>query len=892
MAYLRRDVILGRLNQLGYRALESAIHLCELRGNKYVELVHWVNQILVLPDSDVHRILAAFELNAGQVASDVVRSLDRLPRITSSVLDISPVVDEAVQEGFLYASLHLKESQIRTGCVLAGALTSDRVRGELEKISPEFRKISADRLVEELPKLLQGSVEDGMRAMDAGVTGTVPEPGDDRADPGRAVLGRGEALARFAEDLTALAREGRFPPIIGRDAEIDRCIEILLRSTQNNPMLVGEPGVGKTAVAEGLAQRLVAGPVPPQIKGSALWSLDLGALQAGSGIQGEFEKRLKQVIQDVRTSPTPVILFIDEAHLILGAGKGGGQMDAGNLLKPALARGELRTIGATTWAEYQKYFETDAALTRRFTTVRVNEPTDEATVHMLRGRVSKLEKAHTVVITDESLLAAVKLGRRYIAARQHPDKAISLLDTACARVSMSQHGAPRRVSDLEREIEMLRAELGSLDREILTGTDHAKRRGEAMSRLEAALAQLESLSAHWREEAEIVRAVQRARDAVWAAAAGGPEQAAAGASDAALSELKQLQERLKLKQGDAPLVLPSVDQHAVTAVISDWTGIPVGRMVRNEIDAILTLADTMERRVIGQRHALDSIAERIRISRTPGLGNPGKPIGVFLLVGPSGVGKTETAVSLAEALYGGEQNMVVLNMSEYQADFTVSRIMGPPPGYVGHEAGGVLSNAIQRKPFSVVLLDEFEKAHRDVHELFFQVFDKGALQDGRGRDTDFKNTIIIVTTNVASDRILTLCRDPSLIPEPGALAEAIRDSLRQAFPDALLARMTIVPYFPMSQETLRAIARLQLERIRDRWGASSSVQFSFDSTIEDMIVSRCQQAESGARIIESIITSNILPELSREFLKRLGSGQELQRVHILADGTRPVYEFS
>jgi type VI secretion system protein VasG len=706
-------------------------------------------------------------------------------------------------------------------------------------------------------------------------------------------MGKGDALKKFAVDLTEKAKKGEMDPVTGRDEEIRQIVDILMRRRQNNPLLTGEAGVGKTAVVEGFAQRLARGDVPPQLKDVKLLTLDIGLLQAGASMKGEFEQRLRQVIDEVQSSPTPIILFIDEIHTLVGAGGAAGTGDAANLLKPALARGNLRTIGATTWAEYKKYIEKDPALTRRFQVVQVPEPDEVKAILMLRGVASVLEKHHRVQLLDEAIEAAVKLSHRYIPARQLPDKAVSLLDTACARVAVSQHATPPEVEDCMRRIEGLTVEQEIIGREEAIGIDVTKRAAQVTALLAESKVQLDALNARWQEEKGLVdrllelrsklRAGNRPVDAPADAAAGtapaDPAAAAAPAHDRAalLAELHELQAKIHSVQGESPLILPSVDEQAVASVVADWTGIPVGRMVKNEVEAVLKLADTLNLRVIGQKHGLEMIARRIQTSRAR-LDNPQKPIGVFMLCGTSGVGKTETALALAEALYGGEQNIITINMSEFQEAHTVSTLKGAPPGYVGYGEGGILTEAVRRRPYSVVLLDEVEKAHPDVHEIFFQVFDKGWMEDGEGRMIDFKNTIILLTTNAGSELVMSMCRDPELLPDSNALADALKAPLMKVFPPALLGRIVTIPYYPLSPEMMKKIVRLQLGRIKKRVETNHGVPFEYSEAVVEQVVARCQDPESGGRVIDAILTNTVLPTISVEYLQRLASGGEIRRV--------------
>ncbi|UGB46739.1 type VI secretion system ATPase TssH [Frateuria edaphi] len=899
MAEISRSALFGKLNKLAYRGIESATVFCKLRGNPYVELVHWIHQILQLQDSDLHRIVKQFNINPSNLARDVTDALDKLPRGSTTITDLSSNVEEAVERGWVFATLMFGEAQVRTGYLLVGVVRTRHLRNALIAISPEFDKIKPETLVEKFAEVVAGSPEDGQSASDGFQMGGAV-PGEASGAMGPAQMGKQEALKQFTVDLTEQARNGKIDPIVGRDEEIRQVVDILMRRRQNNPMLVGEAGVGKTAVVEGFALRIAQGDVPPQLKDVELRTLDVGLLQAGASMKGEFENRLRQVIEEVQSSPKPIILFIDEAHTLVGAGGAAGTGDAANLLKPALARGNLRTVGATTWAEYKKHIEKDPALTRRFQTVQVDEPSEEKGILMMRGVASVMEKHHRVQILDEALEAAVKLSHRYIPARQLPDKAVSLLDTACARVAISQHAVPPEVDDTRKRIQALETELAIIAREKTVGVDVAEREASAGEKLAIAKARLETLEINWQVEKGLVEKILaiRARlrgdaapvegtgsalEQAANAEAGEVAVASAALTDAeratALEELKGLQAQLAELQGESPLILPTVDYVAVGSVVSDWTGIPVGRMVKSELETVMNLPSLMGKRVIGQDHAMEMIAKRIQTSRA-GLDNPNKPIGVFMLAGTSGVGKTETALALAEALYGGEQNIITINMSEFQEAHTVSTLKGAPPGYVGYGEGGVLTEAVRRKPYSVVLLDEVEKAHPDVHEIFFQVFDKGVMEDGEGRQIDFKNTLILLTTNAGTDLIAGLCQDPDLMPEPEGIAKALREPLLKVFPPALLGRLVTIPYYPLSPEMLGKIVELQLGRIKKRIEARYKIPFEYDQAVVKLVVSRCTESESGGRMIDAILTNTMLPDISREFLTRMIEGRPVAGVQV------------
>ena len=901
MTEISRKAAFGKLNSLAYKAIEGATVFCKLRGNPYVELVHWVAQILQTQDSDLQRIVKHFELDSSRLAKDITDSLDRLPRGASSISDLSSQLDDAVQRGWVYATLMFGDTSIRTGYLVVGMLKTPSLRNALLAISRQFERVNVETLTADFARLLANSPEQQLSASAAGAA-----PGEASEAVAPAALGKQEALKRYATDLTERARKGQIDPISGRDEEIRQIVDILMRRRQNNPILTGEAGVGKTAVVEGFALRLAKGDVPPALKEVSLLTLDIGLLQAGASMKGEFENRLRQVIEEVQASPKPIILFVDEAHTLIGAGGAAGTGDAANLLKPALARGTLRTIAATTWAEYKKYIEKDPALTRRFQVIQVAEPSEEKAILMVRGVASVLERHHRVQVLDEAHEAAVRLSHRYIPARQLPDKAISLLDTACARVAISQHAVPALLEDCRRRIEALETELEIIGREEAVGIDASARREAAEQKLAADRAQQGELDARWQVERGLVEKILSVRAtlrqhaqavegtgsalerAAAPAASVGKGEAAAPLSgeqrQALLGELRAHQARLRELQGEAPLILPSVEEQAVASVVEDWTGVPVGRMVKNEIEAVLTLADTLNKRVIGQQHALELIARRIQTSRAK-LDNPNKPIGVFLLCGPSGVGKTETALTLAEALYGGEQNVITINMSEFQEAHTVSTLKGAPPGYVGYGEGGILTEAVRRRPYSVVLLDEVEKAHPDVHEIFFQVFDKGWMEDGEGRYIDFKNTIILLTANVGTDLIMKLCKDPELMPATEGIAKALREPLLKVFPAALLGRLVVIPYYPLSDQILASIVRLQLGRIAKRVAEHHKIPFGYDEEAVKLIVSRCTEVESGGRMIDAILTNTVLPAISREFLTRTIEGKTLAGVRLaVADG--------
>jgi type VI secretion system protein VasG len=917
MSDISRVALFGKLNGVAYKAVEGATVFCKLRGNPYVEIVHWLHQILQLQNSDLHCIVRAFELDPSKLARDLTAALDRLPRGATSISDLSAHIEDSVERAWVWSTLKFGDAQIRTGHLLVAMLKTPSLRNVLTGISKEFEKIKIDTLTDDFDKIVASSPENALAASDGSTLSAQGEPGEFSDAMAPAAMGKQEALKKFTVDLTEQARTGKLDPIVGRDEEIRQIIDILMRRRQNNPILTGEAGVGKTAVVEGFALKIASGDVPPPLKDVTLRTLDVGLLQAGASMKGEFEQRLRSVIEEVQASPKPIIMFIDEAHTLVGAGGAAGTGDAANLLKPALARGTLRTVAATTWAEYKKHIEKDPALTRRFQVVQVDEPSEEKCILMMRGMASTMEKHHRVQLLDEALEAAVRLSHRYIPARQLPDKAVSLLDTACARVAISQHAVPPEVDDSRKRIDALENELEIIGRETAVGVDTAERESNAREKLAAERERLAGLEERWTAEKTLVDQILELRAKLRAGSGrvegtASPLEARADAAEAVetasepaeiagahlsdaeraelLEKLQSLQTELHALQGERPLILPTVDQQAVAAVVEDWTGIPVGRMVKNEVEAILKLADTLEQRIIGQRHALDMIARRIQTSRAK-LDNPNKPIGVFMLAGTSGVGKTETALALAEVLYGGEQNVITINMSEFQEAHTVSTLKGAPPGYVGYGEGGVLTEAVRRRPYSVVLLDEVEKAHPDVHEIFFQVFDKGWMEDGEGRIIDFKNTLILLTTNAGTELIANLCKDPELMPDPEGIAKALREPLLKVFPPALLGRLVVIPYYPLNDEMIGAIARLQLRRIEKRIRENHRIPFSYDDEVIRLIASRCTELESGGRMIDAILTNTVLPKISEEFLRRMMAAQPIERVHVTVGEGDFLYRF-
>ena len=879
--------LIGRLNDVCRRALESAAGLTALRTHYNVEIEHMLVGLLDRTDTDLAAILRRWEIDPGRLTNDINRSLERMKTGNGRAPSLSPDIVEMVKHAWLFASVEQGANRLRSGHLLWALLADDMLARRAREASGLLAAIQPDILKRDYVAIC-GNTSEAAQATSQAVGSEAAGTGAGETRPG----GSG-ALEQFTIDLTAQAKAGKIDPILGRDFEIRQMVDILTRRRQNNPILTGEAGVGKTAVVEGLALRIAAGDVPAALKDVTLRTLDLGLLQAGAGVKGEFENRLKSVIDETKGSPKPIVLFIDEAHTLIGAGGAAGQNDAANLLKPALARGELRTIAATTWAEYKKYFEKDAALTRRFQPIKVEEPSEKLATAMIRGLVSTLEQHHKVRIFDEAVSEAVRLSARYIPARQLPDKAVSLIDTACARVAMSQNATPAPIDDRRRRISLIDTELKIIEREEAGGLDHATRRGELTTERETLSAELVKLEERWHAERALVGEIDAVRGRIEAAAApatanlpadGAPAPAIDGAAERAT--LADLTRRLHALQGEQPLIFPIVDGQAIAEIVESWTGIPAGRMQSDEIKTVLNLRDAMEKRVVGQGHAMEAVARAIHTSRA-GLTDPRRPIGVFLFVGTSGVGKTETALTLAQLLYGGEQNVTTINMAEFKEEHKVSLLMGSPPGYVGYGEGGVLTEAVRRRPYSVVLLDEMEKAHPGVQDVFYSVFDKGNMKDGEGRDIDFKNTVIIMTSNAGTDLITKLFADPETAPDAAGLAEALRPELAKFFKPAFLGRLTLVPYFPLSDDIIRQIVVMQLERIRRRVRDSHRASFDWAPQLVETIAARCTESTAGARNVENILTRTLLPELSAEVLSRLADGESISSVHVdvAEDGT-------
>lgn len=876
MSEVSRSALFSKLNKTLYKSLENAFFFAKLRENRFVEILHWLYQLEQQSDNDLFFIQQHFSLNQEKILNDIEQQISQLKSGHTSVNDFSDDIIQLIEETWLYSSLKFSSQNIRSGHLIYCLLTSTQFKRVLLNISDEFSKISPELLQEDLFKLCKDSVEQQQIQSDA----TAHEISSTSQS----------SLAKFATNLTQQAREKKLDPVTARDDEIRQMINILLRKRQNNPLLTGEAGVGKTAVVEGLAIKIAEQDVPPALQNVEIYLLDIGALKAGASVTGEFENRLKSVIREVNESAKPIILFIDEIHTLVGAGGAAGTGDAANLLKPALARGELRTIGATTWAEYKKYFEKDPALTRRFQTVQVAEPSEENATSMLRALVERLEQHHQVKILDEAVVASVKLSKRYIPARQLPDKAIGILDTACARVSVSLSAIPVRLTEIQQLILSAEQEKSHLLKQQEFGHQvNANRLIKIDESIQSYIAERDLIKQQYQQEKQVVDHLQQVREQLHI-----PKDLLENRSEQEVLALREQQQQLLIElrkvQAEQSLIFPVVDAELVAQVVADWTGIPVGKMLGDEVQRILDISNVLNQRVIGQTHGLDAISKRIRTSRAM-LDDPNKPIGVFMLAGPSGVGKTETALALADTIYGGEHNLITINMSEYQEPHTVSTLKGAPPGYVGYGEGGVLTEAVRRKPYSVVLLDEVEKAHPDVHEVFFQVFDKGWMEDGEGRYIDFKNTVIILTTNVGSDLIMDLCQDEDLKPTVDGLQKALREPLLRVFPAALLGRIQTIPYYPLSQEMLEKIVQLQLNRVVKRIYTNHEIELSYSDTVLTHIVERCTELESGGRMIDAIISNYILPELSLKILSVMGGDDKIKQIKINIQDQQLSYEY-
>jgi type VI secretion system protein VasG len=845
--------LVEKLNSASRQSLEAATARCQSRSHYSVEIEHWLDAMLEQGDGDLQLLLRSFGINADSVKQQLQQALEQMKTGNNGLPSISVQLINLLRTSWLSTTIEFADQQIRSAYIIYTLLKDDSMAALLSRRIPVLDKLDAAELLRLWPELAKQSGEQQNAAVASA----------------RTTGGKTPSLDQFTTDLTAQARAGKIDPIVGRDYEIRQMIDILTRRRQNNPILTGEAGVGKTAVVEGLALKIAAGEVPDKLKNISLRVLDLALLQAGAGMKGEFENRLKNVIKEVNSSATPVILFIDEAHTMIGSGGQAGQNDAANLLKPALARGELRTIAATTWAEYKKYFEKDAALARRFQVVKVEEPTPALAAIMMRGLLPVMEQHHGVSITEQALQAAVNLSHRYINGRQLPDKAVGLLDTACARVAMSQDAIPGPVEDQQRKAAQLQQEITVLKREQCLGVDHAEALQALEEKSQQAQQQLEQLQQNWQQQKTLVA---EARDLA---------QQLTAEPQAEHSPL--LQRLLQIKADFAaitdPMVHWQVTEELIAEVVSDWTGIPLGKMQADEINTVLALNTFLQQRVVGQDHALELIARTVQTSRAQ-LADENKPNGIFLLTGPSGVGKTETALALAEQVYGSEEQLTVINMSEFKEEHKVSLLLGSPPGYVGYGEGGVLTEAVRRKPYSVILLDEMEKAHPGVQDIFYQVFDKGTIKDGEGRDIDFKNTIIIMTSNVGTDTTMRLFEDPDTAPSTEGLTKALKDDLLKVFKPAFLGRLNLIPYLPLDKDKLALITGLQLKRIEKRLQQHYRAQFSYSPQVIELIVNQCQDAGSGARTIHNILQNQLLPELSVRILQRVAQQQPVTVIEL------------
>jgi len=876
--------LIGKLNHATRSAVESAAGLCLSRTHYDVEIEHYLMKLLDSTDGDVAAILKQYGIDRSRLSSELSKSLDHLKTGNARTPAMSPHIAHMLDEAWTIASLDYNATQVRTGHTLIALLANEELARLMKDISRELTKIPVETLKKDYAAITADSSEESSASYASAGGGGGASPSGEGPRPGG---GKTPNLDAYTVNLTERARQGKIDSVLGRDFEIRQVVDILLRRRQNNPILVGEAGVGKTAVVEGFALRIATDDVPPPLRNVTVRTLDLALLQAGAGVKGEFENRLKGLIDEVKNSPTPIILFIDEAHTMIGAGGAAGQNDAANLLKPALARGELRTLAATTWSEYKKYFEKDPALSRRFQLVKVEEPTEDVCLQMMRGILPSLEKHHNVRILDSGLDAAVRLSHRYLADRQLPDKAVSILDTACAKLALGQNSTPAALENATRRIEDLAVQRRVLEREVAVGANHSERLEEIESERAKTEAELAALTTRWEAEKGLVDQIRGIRQKLEQHHGGGEKQPDASALR---KELRKLDSELETLQGETPLMRVCVDASIVGEVLSSWTGIPVGKMMRDEMSTVLGLEKTLGARVIGQDTALEQISRRVRTSRA-GIEDPQKPKGVFMLVGPSGVGKTETALAISDLLYGGEQNLITINMSEFQESHTVSTLKGSPPGYVGYGEGGVLTEAVRRRPYSVVLLDEVEKAHPDVLELFFQVFDKGRMEDGEGREIDFKNTIIILTTNAGTETIMTLTADPETTPSAEGLAKALKPELDKTFKPAFLGRMVIIPYFPVRDENLKQIVRLKLGKVRRRIAETHRVNLAYDETVVDAVAARCTEVESGARNVDNILTNTLLPEISRALLEQMATGGGIGAitVGVAGDGNLTYY---
>ena len=907
--------LISKLNATTREATTRAASICVGLGHYEVDIEHLFLALLEQTNNDFCLLARHSSIDVSIFEKDLRNEINQFKTGNSRTPVFSPHLPTLFEHAWLIASLDGQpglEQTIRSSHLLLALLTEPDLSQLALRGSKLFVKFNLDDLKHKLAKLTEGSIESRHPAGEKSYAFSNAQE-NEKIDEGAIAAGKTPALDQFTTNLTRRAREGKLDPVIGRDTEIRLAIDILMRRRQNNPILTGEAGVGKTAVVEGLALKIAAKDVPDVLIGVEIHTLDMGLLQAGASVKGEFENRLRNVIDEVKKSSHAIILFIDEAHTMIGAGGQAGQNDAANLLKPALARGELRTIAATTWGEYKKYFEKDAALARRFQVVKVEEPTEEIACAMLRGMAPLMEKHFNVRIFDEAINEAVRLSHRYISGRQLPDKAISVLDTACAKVALGQNATPSLLENLSKYAERLQSEIASLEREEATGLRHTVRLNDLRKEKNQIDTEHAQLSTRWEQEKVLTSTIKTLRESIESSTdqnhlasvvkqkeqaelhqvslnkdSADVKQTKTKADNAQTQEqhreLASLIAQLNELQAETPMVPLQVDSHIVAEIISAWTGIPLGKMVKDEIKTVLNLNKLLQERVLGQNHAVEAIAQRVRTSRA-NLDDPNKPKGVFLFVGPSGIGKTETALALADALYGGERKLITINMSEYQEAHSVAGLKGSPPGYVGYGEGGVLTEAVRRNPYSVVLLDEVEKAHPDVLELFFQVFDKGVMDDAEGREIDFKNAIIILTSNVASSQMMQAClnKDADDLPTPEQLEEQIRPHLMKAFKPAFLGRLKVIPFYPICDEILVEIIGLKLKRIQKRIKDNHQAEFSFDQSLIEAVLARCTEVDSGARNVDNILNGTLLPEIAESVLAKMAEGASITKIKVTAN---------
>lgn len=873
-------VLITKLNPTCKKIAERSANLCMSYGNFEVDLEHFFLAMCECGQIDFTLLCRKFDISRTELERDLSDGIRSLKNGNTRTPVFSQRLITLFETAWLIASLESGNREIRSGHLLLALITEPNLLQLSLRCSKLFTQFPSAEIKHKLAELTLGSEEasspdDGQTNEMAAAEDVVPIQGPTKTP----------ALDQFTTNLTERAAEGKIDPVIGRETQIRQVIDILMRRRQNNPILTGEAGVGKTAVVEGLALRIATGDVPVPLKGVAIRVLDMGLLQAGASVKGEFENRLKNVIDEVKKSSSPIVLFIDEAHTIIGAGGQAGQNDAANLLKPALARGELRTIAATTWGEYKKYFEKDAALARRFQVVQVDEPAEDVACAMLRAMAPLMEAHFNVRILDEAVKEAVRLSARYITGRQLPDKAVSVLDTACAKVALAQSSTPARIEDTQKRLECIGTELATLRREQATGIDHSGDMTELEQEQTTLGLDLQVEQERWEKEKEIVAKITALRAKLEGQASpDSAERTTDTAPEGAAPTLDSLAAELRAVQGETPLVPLQVDGNVIAEIIASWTGIPLGKMVKNEIEAVLGLHEALGARVIGQSHAIDAVCQRVRTARA-NLEDPNKPKGVFLFVGPSGVGKTETALALADTLYGGERSLITINMSEYQEAHTVSGLKGSPPGYVGYGEGGVLTEAVRRKPYSIVLLDEVEKAHPDVLELFFQVFDKGVMDDSEGREVNFRNTIIILTSNVGTQAIMQTCLNKSEeeLPSPDDLDKLIRAQLNKTFKPAFLGRLKVVPYYPIPDDVLEQIIRLKLDRIAARVQANHKAVMTYTDDLVEAVLARCTEVDSGARNADTILNGTVLPEIAGTVLSFIAQDKPITEIGLGTD---------